>query len=430
VIKKERVRALLIALILLLAATATLLLHEENGKYKNEDSVAEKQGGNELLLSWWGNDDRHQYTMQGVDHFMEETPDINVTYRYGEWNGYEKRTGVWMRSKTEADVMQINYAWLDEYSKDGEGFYDLSELSDVISLDAFSEEQIELGTRNGHLNALPIAMNSHVFYYNREVLEAHGLSEPKTWSDLFDMGKTLKKDGIYLLGMSKKQLFIFLCAYYEQSYGKPVFAEDGSFTASEEEMAALLAFYKKMIDENVLCPIELFDKSDYLNGRIAGTMCWISDTGKYCDALEEKGARVSMCLYPMLPGAKLTGWYIKPATMWAISAQTKHPKEAAQLLEYLLNDPYMVSLQSTEKGVPVSSKAIATLSEEGYSEYNEFAATEMINENRAELKIIISNMEKEAIIDAFKEGADEYLFGRKSEEEAASQICTKIRQLD
>lgn len=424
----DLVRILLIALILLLAVIAALLLQKENVKNSETVHVAERQGGKEILLSWWGNDERHQYTMKGVDHFVEENPDIKVIYRYGEWNGYAKRTRVWIQSDTEADVMQINYAWLDEYSSDGLGFYDLNKLSDYISLDAFTDEQKQYGTRDGHLNALPIAMNSHIFYFNQDILDRYGLSLPETWDDLFLMADKLKQDDICLLGMSKKQLFLLLCAYYEQSTGKAMFNEDGSFAADSKDISDLLVLYKRMIDENVLCPVDKYDTNDYLNGKIAGTMCWISDTGKYCDALEEKGVRVAMCIYPRIPGSERSGWYIKPATMWTISAETQHPEEAARLLEYLLSDPYMVSLQSTEKGVPVNSMALATLSKEGYSETNEFKATEEVEKHWPEMNIMISNMENEDIIDAFKKGSDEYLYGRMTADECADEICRSIMQ--
>ena len=44
-----------------------------------------------------------------------------------------------MNSKTETDVMQINFGWLSEYSADGRGYYDLEKVSDVIDLSVYSE---------------------------------------------------------------------------------------------------------------------------------------------------------------------------------------------------------------------------------------------------------------------------------------------------
>lgn len=387
------------------------------------------QGETVIQLSWWGNDARHVYTMEGVDHFQEQEPDVMVSYRYGEWNGYEKRTKVWMESDNEADVMQINYAWLDMYSSDGEGFYDLNELAEYIDLDNFTEEEKAYGTKNGKLNALPIAMNTHVFYYNQDVLDEYGLSLPKTWDDLFKMGEVLGKDDRYVLGMSKKQMFILIISYYEQSSGKQMFNQDGTLAISKTEMAELIEFYRSLIEGHVLCPVDTFDRNKYMSGEIAGTMCWVSDTKIYCDGLAETGANVSRCMYPVLPNAKRSGWYTKPATMWAISANTEHPEEAAKLLNYLLNDPYMVKLQQTEKGVPVSKKAIEILNEEGLSETNEYKAIEEMNEHQENLQLIIPNIENESIIDAFKQGADEYIFDKATAEECADVICVEINEI-
>ena len=423
------VRIILIVAIFMLMGLLIFKLLNVNMEISNKEKSSVSKEKTLVQLSWWGNDDRHKYTMEGVDYFQIQNPDIKVAYKYGVWNGYEKRTKVWMESHNEADVMQINYAWLDEYSEDGEGFYDLNELADYIDLDNFTEEEKAYGTQNGKLNALPIAMNTHVFYYNQDLLDEYGLSLPKTWDDLIAMGKVLSKDDKYVLGMNKKQMFVFLIAYYEQKFNKPIFNEDGSFAATKEELKELVEFYNTLIDEHVLCPVDMFEKSKYMSGEIAGTMCWISDTNVYCDGLAETGVNVSRCKYPVLPGAKRSGWYIKPATMWAISAGTEHPKEAAMLLNFLLNDPHMVTLQQTEKGVPVSKTAIDVLNEEGLSETNEYKAIQEMNEYQNELYLMVPNIENESIIDVFKSEADEYIFDKASSEEAADNIYNGIRKV-
>ena len=425
--RNRRTRLLLMIVILFLITVAVVILVRE---YEKDNEVIEyTKGIKNIGLSWWGSDERHKYTMEGVEKFEEDNDGINVVCRYGEWSGYEKKNKGWMISHNQADVMQINYAWLNEYSKDGEGYYDLYELSDIIDLDAFTDEQKAYGERNGKLNALPIAMNTHVFYYNKDVLDKYGLKEPKTWDDLKKMGEVLSKDGKYALGMSKKQVFLLLVSYYEQSTGKEMFDKDGHFKATQEEIEELLVFYRELIETNTLCPIDSFDRNDYMSGKIAGTMCWISDTKIYCDGLKENGAEVIRTWYPMIPGAKRSGWYIKPATMWAISADTRYPEESAKLVNFLLNDPYMAVLQYTEKGVPVSKSALSALEKEGMFESTEYAATEEMNELSSDMYLMIPNMENGDVIDAFKRGADEYLFDRADEKECASHILQEIRGL-
>ena len=407
----------------LLVAAVMLFLHSIPNK------TSQEQEPTRIQLSWWGNDGRHLYTMEGVNLFEEKNPDIDVALRYGVWNGYEKRTKVWMESHSESDVMQINYAWLDVYSKDGTGFYDLNKLSEYIDLSNFTEEELSYGTKNGVLNALPIAMNTHTFYYNQDVLDSYGLTVPETWDDLFAMAKVLAPDGRYVWGLAKKHLFLLMIAYYEQTYGEPFFTQDGKITADAERIEFLLTFYKRLIDEHVVCPLDSFDRTNYMSGEVVGTMCWISDTKIYCDGLAETGVKVSRGSYPELPDAKLSGWYVKPATMWAISADTAHPEEAAKLLNFLLNDPDMAKLQKTEKGVPVSDAAVAALTEEGLQETNEYKAVQDMNEHQADYHLIIPNMEKEAIIDAFKSGADEYLYDKMTASECAKKVLQDMNDV-
>ena len=428
--KHIRISTIIIVLLILSALSVIIVsIIRMNMETIGGESFKNRQNEKKLYISWWGNDGRHKYTMEGIDIFKQDNPEIDVSCRYGEWNGYEKRTKVWMESHNEADVMQINYAWLDEFSPDGKGFYDLNELKDYIQLDNFSEDELAYGVKGGKLNALPIAMNTHTFYFNQDVLDKYGASIPKTWDDLFAMAKQFDGSGIYVLGMSKKQLFIMLVAYYEQNYGKAMFNDDGTLAIDEEGIQFLLEFYKRMIDENVFCPIDAFDRSKYMSGDIAGTLCWISDTKIYCDGLAESGVNVTRAAYPVVNGAKRSGWYIKPATMWAISAETEHPKEAAKLLDFLLNNPEMIRLQQTEKGVPVSHTAIDVLNEDGLSETNEYKAIEEMKQHQDDMYLMIPNMENEQIIDAFKSGADEYLFDKMSVEECAHKIYDDIKDI-
>lgn len=413
--KKSKIVMTAISIICVMSILSGCVFQHKNEIIENTKQV-------KLQLSWWGNDDRHAYTMRGVDLFQEENPDIDVDYRYGEWSGYEKRNKVWMESHTEADVMQINYAWLNTYSPDGTGFYDLYELSDVIDLDNFSEEDLQFGEQNGKLNAIPIAFNTATIYYNQDIYDSYHVSLPTTWEDYFTAAGVMKKDNIYPMGMAKKQLFLFLISYYEQTTGEQMFSEDGQLYADAEDIAYILDFYKRLLDEKVIPPMEQFSREKFVNGQIAGSMFWVSDAGSYCDALDEKGVKVSIGEYPKQPGCTLSGWYMKPATMYAISSDTKNPKEAGRLLNYLLNSEKMAKQQKTEKGVPVSKSAVNYLEENGYMGSRESEASGKMIQERDGMSIMIPVMENEDVIDAFKSGADEYIYDQVSREDAARMI--------
>jgi oligogalacturonide transport system substrate-binding protein len=413
--------ALLVAIVFVAIFVATSLSDKDEDVTVENDSVS-------ISFSWWGNDGRHAYTMEGVDVFQELNEDVEVSCRYGEWNGYEKRMKVRMKSHNEADVMQINYAWLTEYSSDGEGYYDLYSLSDYIDLSNFSEDDLKYGEVNGKLNAIPIAFNTSSMFFNQTIFDEYNLELPETWDDYFEVAKTLSQHDIYVLGCSKKQLFLLMIAYFEQTTGEHAFSDDGQLLLDTDDMEYILEFYKRLIDEKVLLPIDQFDRPHFVNGQIAGTMIWVSDAGNYCDALEEAGGEPVLGEYPMAKNAKLSGWYKKPATMYAISNITEHPEESAKLLDFLLNSTEMADLQKTEKGIPVSAAAVEELKEnDDLGEYEYAANTKMLDEEDS-MNVMIPVMEQDDVLNTFKQTADEYLYDKMNITECAQTICQGINE--
>lgn len=152
--KTEKIDILIFAFILMIS---TFMLYF-SGPHRNDITAVDTNHRSETIrFGWWGNDERHIYTLKGVDLFEKENPGVSVECQYSVWSGYEHRYRIYMRSGTEPDVMLINYNWLKEYSADGTGYYDLLALGDIVDTSGFSKEDLTSGTVNGHLNALSTA---------------------------------------------------------------------------------------------------------------------------------------------------------------------------------------------------------------------------------------------------------------------------------
>lgn len=393
------------------------------------EEVVTKQDATSISFSWWGNDPRHMYTMDGIDHFEELYPEIDVSYKYGVWSGYETRNRVYMKSHTEADVMQINYGWIDVYSPDGEGYYDIYTLSEDIDLANFSDSDLAFGEVDGKLNALPIAYNTPSIFYNKDIFDQYHLDLPDDWDDLFAAAEVMSEDNLYPLGMVKKHAFLLLLAYYEQTTGKHFFSANGNVLLKPDDIAYILEFYKRLMDEKVLLSMDKFERKQFTNGEVAGSMFWISDINNYCSDLEAKGANLVLGEYlGVRASSDLSGWYMKPATMYAISKNTDHPKEAAKLLDYLLNNPDMAMLQADEKGIPVSKSSYDTLVDHDIINENSFLANQKMLDMREKINIMIPEMEDEEIIEIFKAGMDVYVYDKASLEEASNMIFEGIKE--
>lgn len=417
-----------ILIVSVIAAMTILQVYDSDLSQSSRKIVSQYDDSTKISLGWWGNDERHVYTLQGVDLFEQKHPDISVSSQYSVWSGYERRYRIYMMSGTEPDVMLVNYNWLQEYSPDGTGYYDLNDLSSWIDLSAFTEEEKKSGMVNGHLNALPTAYNAVVFYYNQDILDHYGLEVPKTWEDLEKAAEVMYPDGIYPLYINEKHLFLTINAYYEQRSGAHAFAEDGTYIGGTNCAEAFLSFYEELVDRHVIKPMEENDSDDFQNGKTAGAAFWASDADRYCGGLEKNGYRVTMGSPLRLDDADHSGWYVKPATMFAIKADTAHPEEAAELLDFLLNDPDMARLTGMERGVPVSADARAALSEsELHDGYSAQAGNEII-ENLNSLQFMNPVLENEAVIKSFRDICAKYRYGKEDLNAAAEELAERWSQ--
>lgn len=59
------------------------------------------------------------------------------------------------------------------------------------------------------------------------------------------------------------------------------------------------------------------------------------------------------------------GGYAKVSMCWAISATCEHPKEAALLVNFLMNNEEAAKILGSERGVPVSQIALKTANDAG-----------------------------------------------------------------
>ncbi|MGN0362195.1 MAG: ABC transporter substrate-binding protein [Bilifractor sp.] len=424
--RKKRFLSVLCGVMLLMSTLMSTLLSGCASADTADTVVVQNQENVHISMSWWGNDERHKYTLSGLALFHDDHPDITVSHSYGVWDGYEQRNKIYMESHEGADVMQINYNWLSVYSPDGKGYYDLNSLSDVIDLSNFAEDDLVFGMKDGKLNALPIAYNSTAFFYNKTLYDKYGLSIPKTWDDLFTAAKSMSADNIYPVGLSKKQLILSLAAWYEQTYGEPLFSDEGELQADLDQLKALLTFYKSLITEKVIPAVDDFDATSFTTGKTAGAGCWCSEDSRYCDDLADSGVEVVLGQTPGLTGADTTGWKIKPATMYAINVYTDHPKEAGELLNFLLNDPRMAKLQGTEKGLPVSKAALETLQNNNMLDDYDAIAGKQLNQNKAKLGIMVPALEDAGVISAFKGETDKYIYDQEDLDTCAAQLMEEL----
>ncbi len=329
----------------------------------------------ELKFSWWGGDSRHEATEKAIQAFMAKYPDITVTAEYGAWSGWEEKQALNIMGGNAADVMQINWNWIESYSGNGKNFANLEDYSDVLDLTQFPADSLELCKADGKLMAVPVALTGRLFYWNKTTFDEVGVALPTDEASLLAAGEAFKAfdEDYYPLALGEYDRIIFLVYYLESVHGKP-WVQDGQIQYTAEEIAAGMEFINKLEDNHVIPTLavlngDMADSIDknakWIDGKYAGILEWDSSASKFEQAVVESTNKPGQefVIGDFIKFGDYDGGFTKISMGLAVASSSAHPKEAAMLINFLLNDPEGVEICSTERGIPCSAAAVSILNE-------------------------------------------------------------------
>ncbi len=308
---------------------------------------------------------------------MEKYPNITVTAEYGAWSGWEEKQALNIMGGNAADVMQINWNWIESYSGNGTNFANLEDYSDVLDLTQFPSDSLELCKADGKLMAVPVALTGRLFYWNKTTFDEVGVAIPTDEASLLAAGQAFAAHDpdYYPLALGEYDRMIFMVYYLESVYGKP-WVQDGQIQYSAEEVKGAMEFIKKLEDSHVIPTLavlngDMADSIDknakWIDGKYAGILEWDSSASKFEQAVEESTNKPGQefVIGEFIKFGDYDGGFTKISMGLSVAASSAHPKEAAMLINFLLNDPEGVEICSTERGIPCSAAAVAILNEKG-----------------------------------------------------------------
>ena len=223
-----------------------------------------------------------------------------------------------------------------------------------------------------------------------------------------------------------------LNSYMTQKYNIPAInPETKKFSYSKEQWVEFFQMYKKLIDSHVMPDTKyyasfgksnMYEMKPWIQGEWGGTYMWNSTINKYSDNLKPP-AKLELGSYPMQPGATDAGLFFKPAQMFSIGKSTQHPKEAAMLINFLLNSQEGVEALGLERGVPLSEAAVKQLTESGVIKDNDPSVAGLKLAQSLPAKLSVSPyFDDPQIVAQFGTTLQYIDYGQKSIEDAAADF--------
>ncbi|MET4782206.1 sugar ABC transporter substrate-binding protein [Glaciihabitans sp. UYNi722] len=325
-----------------------------------------------ISLNWWGAAARDKLTRTAIDLFEKKHPNITVKGQSTEWAGYWDKLATTVAGGQAPDVMQFDQLYLASYAQRG-ALADLDKYSKILDTSDLPASIRGQGQLKDTMYGVPIGLVTTGIIVNRTMLDKYGISLPDTdswtWDDLAGIAQAVTKasggsvHGINPFGGDTPSLTL-----WARQYGNELYDKSGNVVLKE---SVLESYWQYMLDQikSGAAPgasqlaegaSATIDQSDIATGKTAMTFQPSAVLTAFQAAAPDK--KLDLLPLPSRKGAHKGYQYLKPSMYWTISSKSKHPAEAAELIDFLTTDPEVGKLFGTERGTPANpafQKAIA-----------------------------------------------------------------------
>jgi len=243
------------------------------------------------------------------------------------------------------DILDMDVIWVPEFARAGW----LEELTPHVT-DA-ELTPLHAGARradwlDGKLFGVPWFVDAGVLYYRKDLLEAHGLGAPQTYSELLEQAQSIlasaREERLYGFVWQGKQYEGLVCAALEfiRGNGGDILGPDGEVTLEKRETLAALEFMNGLIRKYDVTP-ELVTTLDeeasrhiFQSGRAVFMRNW--PYAWRLLGLEDSpvAGRVGLTIVPHFDGhasaPTLGGWHL------GVSARSRYKREAIEFLRFFI----------------------------------------------------------------------------------------------
>lgn len=381
----------------------------------------------------WPNAPFKPYIDSVIADFEAANPGIRIVTDQVLNDAYKDKIRVVLGSANAPDVF---FAWSGEWA------FNIARAGRSMDLGPLLEanpdwaqnivaEQIEPFTMDGTVYGLPWQMDGKAIFYNKRIFEELGLTEPQTFGELMQVCGTLQSSGhtpilfgsrapwaiSHYIGTFNERIVApeILAADYNRATGE--FTDPGYVEALEKfaELATCMNRSPNGIDHEST-------RNNFIAER--GAMAYL----QYAEMGFLKAAEFpyGFFIFPEIEGGKGRQTTLQGAPQgWMISADTKHPEEAAKFLEFLIS-PEMGARLTAETGI-ISPVKGAVTAESATPE--QLVAFEQIM-NAGDPYIWLDTALDSAVADAYMRGVQLLLDGQMTPEEVMLDVqsaATRVR---
>lgn len=386
----------------------------------------------ELNFVFWGDANRAKVTEAALRVFEEKNPGIKVKTEYQDSGPYADKLATRFAGGNPPDVLAMANRSLLEYAQRG-ALADLKSLPE-LKLDAVPGTVLSRGTVDGKLYGLATGVTTIGMVVNKTITDQVGVTIPddKTWS-WEDYAKfateVTQKTGGKVYGAGYEVATETGPILLARQRGEDFYTKDNKLGVSEETIRDWFQYSVDLRNAGGYPPAGFFEQiggspaQSYLaKGTIASQIIPINNFKGYSEAVE---GDVVLLRMPGETTGERRGYSADPTMLWSVAAKSKHPKEAAKLVDFLTNDSDGAAHTLTQRGVPINPAVAESITPKLGKDDKTFVDMMAAIQEDELAEAYVYPKGASVVADTLKQLATEVEFGRISPADAAKTFLEK-----
>jgi raffinose/stachyose/melibiose transport system substrate-binding protein len=354
--KRPDVKRFLLVPIIIFALASALILASA-GTPEEEKAAPARKPGEKVILTVWDQWEYYGMTAAGpaIDKihkaFEKEYPDV-IMSRSVFGGGFPIRNAVEL-ALTSGEAPDVFYSWpsgagLTVYAHAGY-LQDLTPYADKYGWwDKIPEWALMRNTFKGKLYAYPWEKDLEFVYYNKEIFEELGISEPKTYDQFIEICEKAKRAGYIPISFGNLALWPAVNNFTDLATligGRQLVVDvlQNKEKWNNPELVECLEIMKEWGDKGYFTPgFNGVDYNDALMDLYAGkaAMCW-TVTWVIHGVIANMEDNVGIFYFPQIKDDKPLASHTSEGSAYYIWSGSKIPDVAAEYINFITQDRFL-----------------------------------------------------------------------------------------